>query len=153
MRLPVAAGGDELADLGLAFNQLLGQLQQAFDRQRRFTADAAHQLRTPLTVLLGQIDVLLRRPRTPEEYCQTLGVLREQTVDLQQIVETLLFLARPDGDSAPPAVEPGDLAEWLTIHLERYQQNARRPQICSSAPLETSLSPRTGRFWASWSIS
>ena len=54
--------GDELTELGAAFNRLLDRQQVAFDQQRRFAGDAAHELRTPLTILLGQIEVTLRRP-------------------------------------------------------------------------------------------
>jgi hypothetical protein len=70
-RLPIATSCDELTDLGLAFNNLLDQLFQAYERQQRFAGDAAHQLRTPLTVLQGQIEVALRRPRSNEEYEKT----------------------------------------------------------------------------------
>src|SRR5262249_44051898 len=52
-RLPESDTADELHDLGRAFNELLGRLQESFERQRRFTSDASHQLRTPLTVMLG----------------------------------------------------------------------------------------------------
>src|SRR5262249_62385106 len=58
--LEQAGTGDELDDLGRAFNDLLARLHVAFERQRRFSGDASHQLRTPLTVLIGQIQVALR---------------------------------------------------------------------------------------------
>src|SRR5262249_9930582 len=61
--LEEARTGDELDELGGAFNDLLGRLHLAYERQRRFSSDASHQLRTPLTVLIGQIEVALRRER------------------------------------------------------------------------------------------
>jgi len=67
-RLPISKTGDELEDLGHAFNDLLTRLQTSFQRQQQFTGQASHQLRTPLTAILGQIDVALRRDRQPEEY-------------------------------------------------------------------------------------
>ena len=60
-RLPVAATADELDELGNAFNDLLSRLEESFARQQRFTGDASHQLRTPLTAMLGQVEVALRR--------------------------------------------------------------------------------------------
>ena len=67
-RLPNTGTGDELEGLGRAFNDLLARLQESFERQRRFTGDASHQLRTPFTAILGQIEVLLRRDRPAEKY-------------------------------------------------------------------------------------
>jgi HAMP domain-containing protein len=76
-RLSVASSRDELEDLGRAFNGLLDRLQEAFERQRRFTGEASHQLRTPVAVLLGQVEVALRRDRPPEEYRRVLGVVAD----------------------------------------------------------------------------
>ncbi len=129
LRLPVTDRRDELADLATAFNSLLDQLQGAYERQQRFTGDAAHQLRTPLTVLQGQIDVALRRPRTPEEYSRTLTLLREQATEMHQAVEGLLFLARAKGEGQPPAFEEGDVEIWLRKQLERWNTHPRFPDI------------------------
>ena len=143
LRLPGGERQDELADLAGAFNGLLDQLEQAYERQHRFTGDAAHQLRTPLTVLRGQLDVALRRPRSAEEYRTTLDTLRTQTAELQQIVEAMLFLARSEGDSPPPETEDVILADWLPAHLEHWQQHPRSadlaPHIDPAARVRASL--------------
>ena len=129
MRLPVGPNFDELNALSVAFNSLLDQLQGAFEKQQRFTSDAAHQLRTPLTVLLGQIDVTMRRPRTTAEHVETLALLRVQTAELQQIVESLLFLARAEGEAALPTLEPRVCREWLTAYLDRWRDHPRYPDL------------------------
>jgi signal transduction histidine kinase len=128
-RLPVSETGDELADLAEAFNALLDSQHRAFEQQRRFTGDAAHELRTPLTVLLGQIDVALRRSRSPEEYGATLRLLRNQTVELQSIIESLLFLARAEEDAVPPDSETFSMDEWLQDYLNRWKEHPRRADI------------------------
>jgi signal transduction histidine kinase len=125
VRLPVTDQKDELAELGAAFNKLLDDLQVAYERQQRFTGDAAHQLRTPLTVLQGQIDVALRRPRSSEEYCRTLELLREQSMEMHQVVEGLLFLARAEGEGAIPPFEEGDLDAWIEQYAGRWQSHSR----------------------------
>ena len=128
-RLPVGETGDELADLAEAFNALLESQHRAFEQQRRFTGDAAHELRTPLTVLLGQIDVALRRSRSPEEYGATLHLLRNQTAELQRIVESLLFLARAEEDAVPPDSETFSIGEWLPDYLNRWKEHPRQADI------------------------
>lgn len=140
IRLPVTDRKDELADLARAFNSLLEQLQGAFERQQRFTGDAAHQLRTPLTVLQGQIDVAMRRPRTPEEYNRTLALLREQTIEMHQAVEGLLFLARAEGEGQPPIFEQGDFATWLERQMERWAVHPRRNDLRIHAERDLRLS-------------
>jgi two-component system, OmpR family, sensor kinase len=117
-RLADTGTRDELADLGKAFNDLLANLQESFERQRRFTGDAAHQLRTPLTALIGQIDVALRRERPIEEYQRVLTLLQNQSAHLRHIVEMLLFLARADAEAMLPQTESIDLTSWLRDYLQ-----------------------------------
>ena len=121
-RLPSPSTGDELQDLAGAFNGLLTRLEESFERQRRFTGDASHQLRTPVAGMLGQVEVALLRERSPEEYRRVLEAVRSQAVRLRQIVETQLFLARADAESLEPQLETLDLAEWFPAHLESWQR-------------------------------
>jgi heavy metal sensor kinase len=141
-RLPIPHTGDELDDLGRAFNDLLDRLQDSFERQRRFTGDASHQLRTPLAALLGQIDVTLRRDRPPEEYRRVLGLVKEQARRLRELVEMLLFLARADAESGMPDLEDIDLAEWLPQHLRSWVRHPRATDLRLEAPETGSLPVR-----------
>ena len=115
--LEQAGTGDELDELGRAFNDLLSRLHVAYERQRRFSSDASHQLRTPLTILIGQIEVALRQERSGEEYRRILGSALGRAVQLGQIVEALLFLGRADADAQLPDGEPLDLDRWVAEHL------------------------------------
>lgn len=124
-RLPVPASHDELADLGRAFNTLLERVQASLERQQSFAGDASHQLRTPLTVILGQVDVALRRERTGDEYRTTLLTVRKRAERLQAIVEALLFLARAGADTPPLATQPIELARWLPQHLATWSEHPR----------------------------
>ena len=134
-RLPALASGDELQDLGDAFNGLLDRLNDAFERQRRFTGDASHQLRTPLAALLGQVEVALRRERPVEDLRNVLTLVRDKATQLGQIVETLLFLARADAEAPLPDSEVIDLAPWLDEYLQRWANGNLR-----AADLTRSLS-------------
>jgi two-component system, OmpR family, sensor kinase len=118
-RLPRLATKDELEELAIAFNGLLDRWHEALERQSRFAGDASHQLRTPLTALIGQVDVALRRDRPIEEYRGTLRRVRDQADRLRRIVEALLFLARADAEAGLPALEPLELASWTSEQIRR----------------------------------
>ncbi len=128
-RLPASETGDELQDLGQAFNDLLARLQEAFERQARFTGDASHQLRTPLAAMLGHVGVALRRERSIDEYQQVLGVVSEQGRRLQSIVEMLLFLARSDTEALSPTLTSLPIEPWLRDHLLHWEAHPRGSDI------------------------
>ena len=122
-RLPVPQTADEIEELGRSINGLLDRLRDSFERQRRFTGDASHQLRTPLTAIQGQVDLALRYERTPEEYRRALAVVQRKTRHLSRIVESLLFLARADHEALDPLLEAVDLALWLTGHVRVWKES------------------------------
>jgi heavy metal sensor kinase len=101
-RLAVQNPADELGRLATTFNRLLDRLDLAFERQRRFIADASHELRTPLAILQGESEVALSLPtRTPEEYRESLGVLQQEARRLTRIVEDMFTLSRADAGQYP----------------------------------------------------
>jgi signal transduction histidine kinase len=124
-RLPVGAAADELADLAAAFNGLLGRLAEAFARERRFTGEASHQLRTPVAAMIGQVEVALRRDREPAEYRQVLEKVLAQAGRLWRVVDALLFLARSQTDGPPLALEPLDLAAVVRDRLAVWADHPR----------------------------
>lgn len=132
--LEVPGTGDELDRLGRAFNDLLGRLHFAYERQRRFGGDASHQLRTPLTVLIGQIEVALRHDRPPEEYRRVLRSALGRSIQLGRIVEALLFLARAEGEALPPGSVPLDLGRWVDDHLADRAANDRSVEVLRRSP-------------------
>jgi heavy metal sensor kinase len=125
-RLPVPNTADEVADLGQAFNELLSRRDEAYERQRRFTGDASHQLRTPLTAMFGQIEVALRRERSADEYGKTLRLVQGQAARLRQIIDALLYLARADNEARLPNLETIDLTRWLEQHLQTWSNHPRK---------------------------
>jgi len=96
-RLDIANPGDELGKLATSFNELLDRLDRAFEQQRRFIADASHELRTPVAILFGESDVALSQAsRSAGEYRESLEVLRTEAGRLKFIIEDLFTLARVD---------------------------------------------------------
>lgn len=117
-RLNLSLPNDEVGRLATTFDQMLARLDSAFERQKRFIADASHEMRTPLTILKGEVEVALNRPRTAEEYRETLEQVNQTTNRLTALVEELLLLARADNRQYPLQVERFDLAELLADEID-----------------------------------
>ena len=94
-RLPVG-GGTELVGLAQVVNALLDRLETSFDQQRRFMADASHELRTPTAIIRTEAEVTLSRDRDAAEYRGSVTVMRDAALRLTRIVEDLFLLARAD---------------------------------------------------------
>jgi len=101
---------DELGRLGETFNAMLDRLERAFRRQRQFTNDASHELRSPLSVIEAEATLALRRERPAEEYRASLETIAEEAGAMNQLVDGLLALARGDAGPEKMLVEPVDLA-------------------------------------------
>ncbi len=95
-RITAYSGTREFADLVRVLNAMLGRLQQAYEAQQRFTADASHELRSPLTAIRGTLEVGLRRSRSEEEYRRLMRDVLEEVDTMQALVNDLLVLARQD---------------------------------------------------------
>lgn len=112
-RLKPASEQDELGSLAATFDRMLDRLQAAFARQRRFTADASHELRAPLSVIRAEADLALRRSREPQEYVRALESIAAEADRLEELIDDLLVLARAEG--GPPQVETAvDLAPMVS---------------------------------------
>lgn len=104
-RLRIDNAEDELGRLAQTFNEMLDRLENAFGAQQRFLADAAHELRSPLTALRGEIEVVLRRNRSEDEYREVLKSSLEEIERLSRVANNLLTLARADAGN--PIIAPG----------------------------------------------
>lgn len=118
-RLGLRLPDDELGRLAATFDAMLARIETAFERQRQFTGAAAHELRTPLSLMRSEVDLALRRPRAPEEYR---AALRDLSGDLERmtgLVGTLLALARADTGALAAERHRLDLAEVVTDVAEQ----------------------------------
>ena len=113
-RLPVGDPADEIGKLAVVFNGTFERLEEAFDRLKRFTADASHELRAPLTALRSVGEVGLRDPRTADEYRDIIGSMLEETSRLTRLVDDLLALSRLDSGRTRLTPEPTDLRALAT---------------------------------------
>ena len=128
-RLPTDFGvRDELTDLADTFNAMLGRLQASFERERRFRADAAHEMFTPLSATQSEIDVALRRPREASDYKQTLQTVRDHTRRMSGILDGLLRLSRAEAIEHSHA-KAVNLTELALQRLDAFSPQAEAGQI------------------------
>lgn len=110
-------------------NRMLKRLDEAFDIQRRFTADASHELRSPLTALLGELELALRRERSPEEYRRVINSALEEVQRLSRVADDLLTLARSDSGAMQPRLRNTDLVECAARVVDRLRVKANAKQV------------------------
>jgi len=128
-RIPVE-GHDELAELGETFNDMVGRLEEGFRAQRRFLDDVAHELRTPITIARGHLEVL---GDDPIERADTVGIVTEELDRMSRYVRDLLLLAKAE---QPEFLElrPVDLGELARDALRRMSALEQRQWVLDSAP-------------------
>jgi two-component system, OmpR family, heavy metal sensor histidine kinase CusS len=133
-RLDVPGADDELRRLALTFNDMLGRLQAAVADIVRLTAEASHELRTPVALVRATAEVTLSRERTTGEYRQALADILEESTRMSSLVDDLLTLARADAGVEPVESVQVDLSHVLT-EAERAVQ-ATAPQLSFSVDLQ-----------------
>jgi len=143
-RIDTADTDSELDQLGRVLNQTFDRLHDSFERQRRFTADAAHELRTPVSILLSETQRILRRERSAGEYREALQTCHDTAGRMRRLVEALLLLARLENNSVAPRRERLDLAvvaDDTARHLAPLAEERRvtihtelSPAVCLGDP-------------------
>jgi len=134
---------DEIARLVETLNEMLGRIEQVFEAQRRFTADASHEIRSPLSRLRAELEVTLRRPRERLEYEEALRSCLAEVERLSQLAEELLTLARLEAGEAHEApLEPVRLAPILGEAVARLEPEANRREVKVLMDLPDDLSVR-----------
>ncbi|XAH24378.1 ATP-binding protein [Xylophilus sp. GW821-FHT01B05] len=128
-RLPHPGTRDEIGRLVDTLNDMLGRLGNSMEAQRRFTADASHELRSPLSRLRTELELALRRPRDAAAYVGTLHSALEEVEHLTLLVEELLVLARIDAGQERGATEPVLLNDVVEEAIRRLEPIARERQV------------------------
>lgn len=145
LRLPTEKLPDELAGLVLSLNDALDRLEDSYQRMSTFSADAAHELRTPLANLIGETEVALSRHRTPAELEEVLHSNLEELERLRRIVADMLFLARADQGEMVAKFAEASLAEETLKSAEFMEMVFEEADIAiavegdARAPIERAL--------------
>lgn len=128
-RVPQARLPKELIPLADKTNEMLSRIETAFQREKRFTSDAAHEIRTPLTALTTAIEVALRKERSPREYMETLTACLSSAKSLKQLTDSLLLLAALDAGKVLLRPRPLDIQKFLHEIVRVHADAANRKGI------------------------
>lgn len=144
-RLPHPGTQDEMGRLVETLNDMLARLEQSFGVQRRFTADASHELRSPLSRLRAELEAALRRRREASDYEDTLRSSLEEVERLQRLIEELLELARIDAGQERELPEPIAACEIVEAAIAGVREEAARRSVAigveSSSELLVNAAP------------
>jgi heavy metal sensor kinase len=128
-RLDESGTGDELDQLAHTLNAMLSRLDDAFRQIRQFSADASHELQTPLTILKGELEVALRTPRSADVYQQTMRSALEEIDRIAALVDGLMLLARADAGVLRMDQQPVELHQLVQEIYDQTQILATHKQI------------------------
>jgi heavy metal sensor kinase len=123
-RLSALSTGDELEQLTTALNLMIARLEDAFLHNRRFMADASHEMRTPLTIVRGELEALVRSPKAGKEIKDSMGSALEEVERLARIVENMFAIARLDAGEAQPKWTKFDFSKLAGGTAEQMLQLA-----------------------------
>lgn len=119
-RINIAGTKNELKDLAIVINSMLDRIERSYNSQKQFVSDASHELRTPIAVLQGYINMLKRWGKSdPDVLEEGINAIAQETESMKELVESLLFLARHDKKTLMMEMEPFDALDVLTeLHRE-----------------------------------
>ena len=129
-RLDVPPTRDELHELAVTFNHMLDRLEAGFTQQQRFVSDASHELRTPVTVILGYSDLLARWGQSDASVLQEgIDSIQSEAENMQQLIEKLLFLARADQKRQALHKEPVELHELVEDVMKKMKLVTKQHEV------------------------
>ncbi len=121
-RVPVPGSDDEIGRLAVTMNEMLGRLERSSEQQRRFVADASHELRSPLAVIRSALEVNQAHP-TDADWPEVASDVLDEALRMQRLIEDLLMLARIDADKLPALTTAVDLDDLVFEQSHRLQQS------------------------------
>lgn len=136
-RIELGKSKDEFYKLGNSFNNMMDRLEESFEKERRFTSNASHELRTPISVILSESEMAMGEGRTAGEREESLGKIHVQAAHMSALVSQLLMLARADRGDARINFEDVDLSELMELVAETGAELATEKDI----EIKTAIQP------------
>lgn len=137
-RIEIASHGDELNQLAGTFNQMFAQLEQNFEAERHFTADASHELRTPVTTILAQCEYALDNVKNKQELYDVIKAIQKQGNRMTYLIESLLQFTRLEQQTGELTLTPINISELVTEICAEQKQYAEK-QIMLSETIEPNI--------------
>lgn len=128
-RIDLKGKEDEIGELVKTFNRMIDRLQLSVERIKEFSSDVSHELKTPLTIMRGEMDVTMRRERDKGEYKDAFRSVYEEVKKLETIIDNLLFLSQADIRQSRAAFEKTPLYEVLINEVEKMRKLADRKNV------------------------
>jgi heavy metal sensor kinase len=154
LRISIPAdASDEVQRLASALNAMLERIEQSIGGLRRFTADAAHELRTPIATLMGNLEVALRKPRDAADLRATMEGTLEELGQLTRLVESLLTLARSDAGELPLHKAEIDAAAIVRNAVAPYQELAAERGVALAADCNGGAQVMADPLWLGRAVS
>lgn len=128
-RIPLPSKEDEIFLLSNKINELISRLEEAFLREKQFTADASHELRTPLSIIRGTLEVLIRKPRTTDEYLEKINYCINETIHMEKLIDQLMIIARSESETIKPKFKKLFLSNLVNEALKRLEEQIKTKKM------------------------
>jgi signal transduction histidine kinase len=148
-RVSLPRNQDEIHYLSSSFNDLLERIQKAIEKEKQFTSDASHELRTPLASLRGTLEVLVRKPRSQQEYEEKILYSLEEIDRMTAILEQLLMLARLETYAGSNKASLVVLSRLIEESLSRFESLIAEKKLIIERDIDPSKSARLPHFYSS----
>ncbi len=146
-RIGISDGGgsDEIYNLANVFDEMLAKLQNTFEREKQFTSDASHELRTPVAVILSECEYVEECAKTTEEYKESVGSIKRQADRMSKLISELLTISRMDRNAIETNFEPVNLSELVSFVCDEQEEiNDSRIQL--SRNIDVDITAMADRF-------
>jgi signal transduction histidine kinase len=120
---------DEISELVISFNEMIERLKEGVTQLDRFNADVSHELKTPLTVIQGEVEITLRKTREPEVYERTLKTIHKQSKQIEQIVKQLLLLTKYSQDNVKDSFELCSIDTLMMSAIDSFERQLHEKNL------------------------
>lgn len=121
-RIEIGTDGDEISSLANTFDDMLGKLEENFEREKQFTSDASHELRTPVAVILSECEFMTECASTNEEFLESAQSIKRQAEKMSKLISELLTISRMDKKTISLNFEEVNISELLSFVLDEQEE-------------------------------